>query len=77
VVLASLREAILARALAARVDTFDRAVTHAAAAGYLAQRERAFGRVGAAGALCLDGEPEQLAISLGNRYLELKRRGQL
>jgi uncharacterized protein (DUF58 family) len=77
VVLASLREAILGRALAARVDSFDRAVTHAAAAEYLAQRERAFGRVAAAGALCLDVEPERLAISLVNRYLELKRQGQL
>jgi uncharacterized protein (DUF58 family) len=77
VVLASLREAILGRALAARVDSFDRAVTHAAAAEYLALRERAFGRIQAAGALCFDVEPEQLAISLVNRYLELKRRGQL
>jgi uncharacterized protein (DUF58 family) len=77
VVLASLREAILGRALAARVDSFDRAVTHAAAAEYLAQRERAFGRIGAAGALCFDVEPEMLAISLVNRYLELKRQGQL
>ncbi|HEX5092590.1 MAG TPA: DUF58 domain-containing protein [Burkholderiales bacterium] len=77
VVLASLREAILGRALAARVDSFDRAVTHASAAEYLAERERAFGRIGAAGALCLDVEPDQLAITLVNRYLELKRRGQL
>ena len=36
VVLASLREAIISRALSARVDSFDRAVTHAAAADYLA-----------------------------------------
>ncbi len=77
VVLASLREAILARALTARVDSFDRAVTHAAAAEYLAQRERAFGRIGAAGAQCLDVEPQHLAMTLVNRYLELKRRGQL
>ena len=77
VVLASLREAILGRALAARVDSFERAVTHAAAAEYLAQRERAFRRIGAAGALCLDVEPERLAISLVNRYLELKRQGRL
>jgi uncharacterized protein (DUF58 family) len=77
VVLASLREAILGRALAARVDSFDRAVTHAAAAEYLAQRERAFGRIGAAGATCLDVEPERLAISLVNHYLELKRQGRL
>ena len=77
VVLASLREAIISRALSARVDSFDRAVTHAAAADYLASRERAFRRIVAAGAVCLDVEPERLAISLVNRYLELKREGRL
>jgi uncharacterized protein (DUF58 family) len=77
VVLASLREAIISRALSARVDSFDRAVTHAAAADYLATRERAFRRIVAAGAVCLDVEPERLAISLVNRYLELKREGRL
>ena len=77
VVLASLREAIISRALSARVDSFDRAVTHAAAADYLAARERTFRRIGASGAICLDVEPERLAISLVNRYLELKREGRL
>ena len=77
VVLASLREAIISRALSARVDSFDRAVTHAAAADYLAARERAFRRIAAAGAVCLDVEPERLPISLVNRYLELKREGRL
>jgi uncharacterized protein (DUF58 family) len=77
VVLASLREAIISRALTARVDSFDRAVTHAAAAEYLAARERTFRRIGASGAVCLDVEPERLAISLVNRYLELKREGRL
>jgi uncharacterized protein (DUF58 family) len=77
VVLASLKESIISRALSARVDSFDRAVTHAAAAEYLAGRERAFRRISAAGAVCLDVEPEKLAISLVNRYLELKREGRL
>ena len=77
VVLASLREAIISRALSARVDSFARAVTHAAAADYLAARERAFRRIAAAGAVCLDVEPERLPISLVNRYLELKREGRL
>jgi uncharacterized protein (DUF58 family) len=77
VVLASLKESIISRALSARVDSFERAVTHAAAADYLAARERAFRRIGAAGAVCLDVEPERLAISLVNRYLELKREGRL
>jgi uncharacterized protein (DUF58 family) len=77
VVLASLREAIVSRALSARVDSFDRAVTHAAAAEYLAMRERVFRRIGAAGVMALDVEPEKLPISLVNRYLELKREGRL
>ena len=77
VVLASLREAIIGRALSARVDSFDRAVTHAAAAEYLAMRERLFRRIGAAGVMALDVEPERLPIALVNRYLELKREGRL
>jgi uncharacterized protein (DUF58 family) len=77
VVLASLREAILSRALTARVDNFDRAVTHAAAADYLALRERVFRRIGASGVMTLDVEPEKLPITLVNRYLELKRSGRL
>ena len=78
VVLASLREAILGRALSARVDSFDRAVTHAAAADYLAGRERAFRRLGRGrGDLPGRRAPERLAISLVNRYLELKRAGRL
>jgi uncharacterized protein (DUF58 family) len=77
VVLASLREAILGRALTARVDDFERAVTHAAAAEYLDSRERVFRRIENAGAITLDVEPERLPIALVNRYLELKREGRL
>jgi uncharacterized protein (DUF58 family) len=72
-----LREAIIGRALGARVDTFDRAVTHAAAADYLALRERAFRRIAAAGVATLDVEPDRLPIALVNRYMELKRAGRL
>ena len=77
VVLASLREAILSRALTARVDSFERAVTHAAAADYLESRERAFRRIENTGAITLDVEPEGLPIALVNRYLGLKREGRL
>ena len=77
VVLASLREAIIGRALSTRVDSFDRAVTHAAAADYLAERERVFRRIGAAGVISLDVEPERLPIALVNRYLDIKREGRL
>ena len=51
--------------------------THAAAADYLALRERVFRRIGASGVMTLDVEPEKLPIALVNRYLELKRGGRL
>ena len=34
-------------------------------------------RLAGAGAICLDGEPQVLAIALVNRHLELKRSGRL
>jgi uncharacterized protein (DUF58 family) len=77
VLFASLREAILGRALDSRVDTFDRAVTHAATADYLARREIAFRRIERGGAVAVDVEPEALPIALVNRYLDIKRAGRL
>jgi uncharacterized protein (DUF58 family) len=77
VLFASLRESILTRALVARVDTFERALTHAAAAGYLGARELAFKRIEKGGAVCLDVEPQELPIALVNRYLDIKRSGRL
>ena len=77
VVLASLREAIVSRALVTRVDTFERAVTHAAAADYLERRRRVFSRIENTGAITLDVEPARLPIALVNRYLGLKRAGTL
>jgi uncharacterized protein (DUF58 family) len=77
VLFASLREAILSRALAARVDGFDRALTHAATAEYLQRRELAFRRLERGGAVCLDVEPAELPIALVNRYLDIKRSGRL
>lgn len=77
VLFASLRENILSRALASRVDTFERAITHAAVADYLQSRNRMFNHLEGLGALCVDVEPEQLPIALVNRYLEIKRSGRL
>jgi uncharacterized protein (DUF58 family) len=77
VLFASLREAILSRALAARVDNFDRALTHAATAEYLQRRELAFRRLERGGAACLDVEPAELPIALVNRYIDIKRSGRL
>jgi len=77
VLFASLRESILTRALAGRVDTFDRALTHAATAEYLQRRELAFRRLERGGAVCLDVEPTELPIALVNRYIDIKRSGRL
>jgi uncharacterized protein (DUF58 family) len=77
VLFASLRESILARALSARADSFERALTHAAAADYLKQRALVFGRLARSGALALDVEPPQLPVALVNRYLEVKGAGRL
>ena len=70
---ASLREAILSRALKTRVDSFDRALTYAATADYLRNRELAFRKLARGGTQCLDVEPTELPIALVNRYLDIKR----
>lgn len=77
VLFASLRENILSRALTARVDTFERALTHAAAADYLRERRLALHRLERGGALCVDVEPQELPTALVNRYLDIKRAGRL
>ena len=77
VLFASLRENILSRALKTRVTTFERALTHAAAADYLRERALVFRRIERRGALCLDVEPPRLAVALVNRYLDIKRSGRL
>ena len=73
VLFASLREAILARVLHSRVDTFDRALTYAATADYLRNRELTFRKLARAGTQFLDVEPSELPIALVNRYLDIKR----
>ncbi len=77
VLFASLRENILSRALGARVDTFERALTHAATADYLRSRELAFRKLEHRGAVCVDVEPEGLPMALVNRYSDIKREGRL
>jgi len=77
VLFTSLRESILTRALVTRVDSFDRALTHAAAADYLRQRDLVFRRMERAGAVCIDADPERLPVALVNRYLQIKRERRL
>lgn len=77
VLVASLREAVLDATLAQPVRGMDDALVHAETAAYLAERERTLGRMGRAGALVLDVPPERLAVTLVNRYLDVKRSGRL
>ena len=75
VLLANLRERSLEQALEAPIADFDGALLHGAVHEYLDQRRRSFERVHAKGALSLDVLPDQLPMTLVNRYLALKRGG--
>ena len=77
VLLASLRERSLDEALAAPVETFQDALLHGATHEYLAVRRGALERLAAQGVPALDLLPEQLPLALVNRYLALKRGGEL
>jgi uncharacterized protein (DUF58 family) len=77
VLLANLRERTLEQALEEPVADFDSALLHGAIHEYLDQRRKSFERIHAQGALSLDVLPEQLPISMVNRYLALKRGGAL
>jgi uncharacterized protein (DUF58 family) len=75
VILASLREPDLDRALEAPVERFDQALRAGAIADYLATRKQAFARMAPRGILALDVLPRQLPVALVNRYLAVKRSG--
>jgi len=77
VVLASLREgSVEARAKAPAVD-LDAALSACAAVGLKAARARSLERLRASHTLTLDVAPADLAISLAERYLDIKRSGRL
>ena len=75
VLFANLREAVLDAIHAAPVKTLDDAVLHCAEAVYERDRVRAMRRIESSGVMLLDVPPERLAVSLVNRYLELKGAG--
>ena len=77
VLVASVREAVLAERLRAPVQALDDALTHAATAQYLERRALAFARLEREHVACVDVEPPQLALALVNRYLDLKLSGRL
>lgn len=77
VVLASLKEEILDKALAKPIEDFSDALLYAANCDYQTQRSQMFDRLNARGVNYIDVTPDQLAIRLVNRYLDIKSSGQL
>ncbi len=77
VLLASMKERVLAATLERPVRSADDAVIVAATHQYLASRRRAHEALRHGGVLALDAEPQQLAVSLVNGYLDVKSRGLL
>ncbi len=77
VLVANLRETILDDVSHSPVQRFGEAVRYAANEEYLIRRQQAHASIVRMGALALDVTADQLPISLVNRYLEIKRSGQL
>jgi len=77
VLFASLREQALDATVAAPVEDYDQALTHAAAVEYRLRRDAAFRRLKQGNVVCLDVPPQRLALALVNQYLDVKRSGQL
>jgi uncharacterized protein (DUF58 family) len=77
VLFASLRERALDAAIAAPVENYEQALTHAAAVEYRRRRDAAFAQLKHGDVVCLDVPPEKLALALVNQYLEVKRSGRL
>jgi uncharacterized protein (DUF58 family) len=77
VLVASLRENFLTQTITQPVDNLDQALLHAAAADYLQRRQRARDLLQARRVLCVEEEPEGLAMALVNGYIDLKRSGRL
>jgi uncharacterized protein (DUF58 family) len=75
VLFANLREAVLDEIHAAPVRTLDDAILHCAEAVYERDRVHAMRRIESTGVMLLDVLPGRLAVSLVNRYLDLKREG--
>ncbi len=77
VLLASLRERILADTLNIMPVKFTEALTTAAIHHYLSYRQKAHAHLNEAGAMSFDVEPHKLPGHLVNRYLHIKASGRL
>jgi uncharacterized protein (DUF58 family) len=77
VLLASLREPVLEEARERPIEGFSDALKVASVHHYLKQRQRAHELVRGRGVRLLDVRPDQLPVSLVNRYLDIKKAGAL
>jgi len=75
VLVASLREPALSRALMEPVQNLQDATRVGAVAGYLQERQRVYDSLRGRGVLTLDCEPGELPVALVNKYMEIKRSG--
>lgn len=77
VLVASLREAELDQAAELPIENAQDAALRAAAASYQARRKSVLARLRSSGVLCLDVQPQELAVESVNRYLAIKAAGRL
>ncbi len=77
ILLASLREAAIDDSLDSEVLGFDDALLHAAGHKFLEYRQKLHEQIRQTGILTIDTVPAQLAVSMANRYLQIKGSGML
>jgi uncharacterized protein (DUF58 family) len=77
VMLASLRERVVRDAVEQPVVHFSDALKHVASRQYMEERREILATLGAHGILTMDVTADELAVSLANRYLDIKAAGKL
>jgi len=75
VLFANLRESSLDRLRTEPVSDLEEALRYSAGAAYERDRAATTRRVQASGAMLMETLPDELAVALVNRYLDLKRSG--
>ena len=75
VLLTSMREQAIDRALAEPRESLEDAIKQAAVQHYLQQRQATVERIRTMGIRCLDTAPNELSVNLINHYLDIKRSG--
>jgi uncharacterized protein (DUF58 family) len=75
VLFANLRESSLESLRSGAITTLDEALTYAAGAAYERDRTAALRRIESGGTMLFDTVPSKLAVTLVNRYLDLKSSG--